>query len=59
MVIGHEFAGEVYEVGRNVTGWKVGDRVVSDNLEVGFKNLSHFSTAYKKKFGYSPSNVKA
>ena len=28
-------------------------------LEVGFKNLSHFSTAYKKKFGYSPSNVKA
>ena len=31
MVIGHEFAGEVYEVGRNVTGWKVGDRVVSDN----------------------------
>ncbi len=24
-------------------------------LEVGFKNISHFSTAYKKKFGYSPS----
>lgn len=26
-------------------------------LEVGFKNISHFSTAYKKKFGYSPSNA--
>ena len=24
-------------------------------LEVGFKNFSHFSTAYKRKFGYSPS----
>jgi AraC family transcriptional regulator, exoenzyme S synthesis regulatory protein ExsA len=24
-------------------------------LEVGFKNLSHFSTAYKKHYGYSPS----
>ncbi len=24
-------------------------------LEVGFKNLSHFSTAYKKQYGYSPS----
>lgn len=24
-------------------------------LEVGFKNISHFSTAYKKKYGYSPS----
>ena len=24
-------------------------------LEVGFKNISHFSTAYKKRFGYSPS----
>lgn len=26
-------------------------------LEVGFKNISHFSTAYKKKFGYPPSGV--
>ena len=24
-------------------------------LEVGFKNLSHFSTAYKRQFGHSPS----
>lgn len=24
-------------------------------LEVGFKNISHFSTAFKKRFGYSPS----
>lgn len=28
-------------------------------LEVGFKNISHFSTAYKRKFGYSPSNATA
>ncbi|MDR1883896.1 MAG: AraC family transcriptional regulator [Prevotella sp.] len=25
--------------------------------EVGFKNLSHFSTAFKKEFGYSPSGA--
>lgn len=31
IVIGHEFAGEVCEVGKNVTEWKIGDRVVSDN----------------------------
>jgi AraC-like DNA-binding protein len=26
-------------------------------LEVGFENLSHFSYAFKKQFGYSPSMV--
>jgi threonine dehydrogenase-like Zn-dependent dehydrogenase len=29
-VIGHEFAGEIVKVGENVTGWNVGDRVVSE-----------------------------
>ncbi len=38
------------------------DKIRNDNkkvsdvyLEVGFKNLSHFSSAFKKKFGYSPT----
>lgn len=38
------------------------NKIVNENkktsdvyLEVGFKNLSHFSTAYKKQFGVSPS----
>jgi threonine dehydrogenase-like Zn-dependent dehydrogenase len=31
VVLGHEFAGVVSQVGRNVTGWGAGDRVVSDN----------------------------
>lgn len=31
VVLGHEFSGVVAEVGKNVTKWKVGDRVVSDN----------------------------
>jgi len=30
VVIGHEFAGEIEKVGENVTGWNVGDRVVSE-----------------------------
>ena len=28
---GHEFAGDIVEVGENVKDWKVGQRVVSDN----------------------------
>jgi len=30
-------------------------RVSDVYLEVGFKNLSHFSSAFKKQFGYAPS----
>jgi D-arabinose 1-dehydrogenase-like Zn-dependent alcohol dehydrogenase len=30
VIIGHEFAGEIVEIGDHVTGWKVGDRVVSE-----------------------------
>jgi len=33
-------------------------RKVSDvYLEVGFKNLSHFSSAFKKQYGYAPTKV--
>ena len=31
VVLGHEFSGMVCKVGKNVTKWKVGDRVMSDN----------------------------
>lgn len=30
VILGHEFAGEVVEVGREVTDWQVGDRVVGE-----------------------------
>lgn len=29
MTIGHEFSGEIAELGEDVQGWKVGDRVVA------------------------------
>ena len=35
---------------------RVENKKVSDvYLEVGFKNLSHFSSSFKKQFGYAPS----
>ena len=30
VVIGHEFSGEIEEVGADVSGWKIGDRVVAE-----------------------------
>lgn len=30
VVIGHEYSGEIVEVGENVTGWAIGERVVSE-----------------------------
>ena len=32
LIMGHEFSGEVIEVGKDVTDWKVGDRVVPNSL---------------------------
>ncbi|WP_426478264.1 helix-turn-helix domain-containing protein [Chryseobacterium sp. CBSDS_008] len=35
-------------------------RSVSDiYLDLGFENLSHFSFAFKKQFGYPPSSLQA
>jgi AraC-like DNA-binding protein len=35
-----------------------GKKVSDVYLEVGFKNLSHFSTVFKKTYGYAPSKIK-
>ncbi len=35
-----------------------GKKVADVYMEVGFKNRSHFATAYRKYFGYSPATVK-
>jgi alcohol dehydrogenase/L-iditol 2-dehydrogenase len=34
VVLGHEFCGIIAQVGRDVTGWQVGDRVVSETAAV-------------------------
>src|ERR1700710_306961 len=34
VVLGHEFAGHIVELGSRVTGWKEGDRVVSETAAV-------------------------
>lgn len=34
VVLGHEFGGHVAELGRQVTGWKEGDRVVSETAAI-------------------------
>lgn len=58
VVLGHEFGGHIVEVGKEVTGWKEGDRVVSETAavidlnnpmsKVGLYNLD----PSRKGFGY-------
>jgi AraC-like DNA-binding protein len=35
-----------------------GKKVSDVYLEVGFKDLSHFSTVFKETYGYAPSKIK-
>lgn len=37
---------------------KRGRRVTDSCFDVGFKNVSHFSATFKKKFGMTPGDVK-
>jgi len=58
VVLGHEFGGHIVELGKRVSGWKEGDRVVSETAAVidpgnpmsraGFYNLD----PTRKGFGY-------
>lgn len=42
LIIGHEFAGTIVEIGTDVTGWKVGDRVVvNDAIPCGECSSCH------------------
>ena len=34
VVLGHEFGGKITEIGKNVEGWGIGDRVVSETAAV-------------------------
>ncbi|MFZ4767404.1 MAG: alcohol dehydrogenase catalytic domain-containing protein, partial [Roseimicrobium sp.] len=34
VVLGHEFGGRIVEVGKDVDGWKEGDRVVSETAAI-------------------------
>lgn len=58
VVLGHEFGGVIVELGENVNGWKIGDRVVSETAavidsqnpmsKIGLYNLD----PTRKGFGY-------
>jgi L-iditol 2-dehydrogenase len=58
VVLGHEFGGHVVEVGRRVSGWKEGDRVVSETAaEIDLQNPMSRVGLYnldptRKGFGY-------
>ncbi len=58
VVVGHEFAGEITEIGGSVDGWAVGDRVVSEQHTHACGHCRHcltgsaFACASKRAPGY-------
>lgn len=63
VVLGHEFGGHIVEIGKEVKGWKEGDRVVSETAAIidannpmsreGFYNLD----PTRKGFGYGTNGA--
>ncbi|MBQ7703000.1 MAG: alcohol dehydrogenase catalytic domain-containing protein [Firmicutes bacterium] len=56
---GHEFAGVIAEVGKNVVKWKVGDRVTADNTVPcgGCYQCQRGNTLYCENFGSLGNNI--
>lgn len=58
VVLGHEFGGKIAEIGKNVTGWQEGDRVVSETAAIIDENNPMSRQGYynldptRKGFGY-------
>lgn len=63
LIMGHEAAGVISEVGTAVTGWKVGDRVTFDStiypLDDWYTRSGHYNLSDNRKvLGVSPGNYK-
>ena len=56
-IIGHEFTGEIVEVGRDVTGWAVGDRVVSVHNKGGMAEYVHVPGRWLKDLYRIPPDL--
>ena len=56
---GHEFAGYIAEIGKNVQGYKVGDRVTADNTVPcgGCYQCQRGNTLYCENFGSLGNNI--
>ncbi len=58
VILGHEFSGEIVDVGKNVTGYKVGDRIVAEPHKGGCGKCRYCLTGNvevcqnKKAIGY-------
>ncbi len=63
LIMGHEASGEIAEVGKNVSGWKVGDRVTFDStiypLDDWYTRKGHYNLSDNRKvLGVSPGEYK-
>ena len=63
LIMGHEASGEIAEVGKNVTGWKVGDRVTFDStiypLNDWYTQKGHYNLSDNRMvLGVSPGEYK-
>lgn len=56
-ILGTDFSGEIVDIGKEVSNYKIGDQIMGDLIESGFGGLAEYAIAYPQHITKKPSSL--